>query len=626
MRASFFVQVVYFFIPIADALFHLGFIFALSSAQHMRLSLIRSPLVIRTLGLVFIWMSSSLSLQAQSLTELEAALEAARQTNDYPSLASAYYNLALYEESNNQNLEKSFEHLSRGLDYYELEKDSAGISSSKFHIARQLLNNGMYDEAYGKMEELKGYYRNMDDDSSLARLELQRYRYFFEQLEMDSCDQILNLLGSYFAEGRDGDLELDYLYVKVTHHEFLKDYDLALQDAETCVSRSQQGSDPLAQAKCLLARGRVLQTQGQDVLALRDLRQSNRLLGDVPYSTVRLESYNLLAQTYKKLNMDPEAYSYVTRYAQLQDSILNEGRLVALNNLTYRYESKEKATEIKLLEMDKEYVQKSNDQQRRALIVLGLSFVGLLAGMYFIVRFYTDKIKNARIIDSQTRRINQQKIKELEDEMQINSMQSMIAGQEVERERIAKDLHDSLGGLLSAIKLQVDKIPVADEQGKKNSDAVKATDLLDVAVSEVRTISQDLQPGALKSLGLVPALYDLVNRYQSTSGPDITFQHYDVPSVLDQNFALSIYRIIQEILNNAIKHAQASEIFVQLNIQGDDMVVNVEDDGIGFDPERKYTSMGLENIRSRVNYLKGTLDIDSRKGQGSSFFIHVPYQ
>ena len=96
--------------------------------------------------------------------------------------------------------------------------------------------------------------------------------------------------------------------------------------------------------------------------------------------------------------------------------------------------------------------------------------------------------------------------------------------------------------------------------------------------------------------------------------------------MLDQNFALSIYRIIQEILNNAIKHAQASEIFVQLNIQGDDMVVNVEDDGIGFDPERKYTSMGLENIRSRVNYLKGTLDIDSRKGQGSSFFIHVPYQ
>jgi signal transduction histidine kinase len=92
---------------------------------------------------------------------------------------------------------------------------------------------------------------------------------------------------------------------------------------------------------------------------------------------------------------------------------------------------------------------------------------------------------------------------------------------------------------------------------------------------------------------------------------------------MDQNLALSIFRIVQEILNNAIKHAEASEIFVQLNKDEEALVIHIEDDGKGFDPNKKYKSMGLENIRSRVNYLKGSLEIDSRKGIGTSFIIHI---
>ena len=86
---------------------------------------------------------------------------------------------------------------------------------------------------------------------------------------------------------------------------------------------------------------------------------------------------------------------------------------------------------------------------------------------------------------------------------------------------------------------------------------------------------------------------------------------------------MGIYRIVQEILNNAIKHAQASEIFVQLNKEDDNIVIHIEDDGIGFDPNKKYKSMGLANIRSRVNYLRGSIDIDSRIGEGTSFLIHL---
>ena len=202
-------------------------------------------------------------------------------------------------------------------------------------------------------------------------------------------------------------------------------------------------------------------------------------------------------------------------------------------------------------------------------------------------------------------------------------MQSMLTGQEVERERISRDLHDSLGGLLSAIKLQVDKIRSKGVKDDLKKDFQSATALLDNAVSEVRSISQNLQPAALSRLGLVPALKDLIDRYQSDSGPEIIFQEFDIPKKMDQMIALGIFRIVQEILNNAIKHAEAQEVLVQLNVENEDIVILVEDDGIGFDATKKYKSMGLENIKSRVNYLKGTIDVDSRIGEGTSYLIHV---
>ena len=569
----------------------------------------------------------STSLVGQSVDQeykvLLDALTEAREKNEYPLLAQAYYDLAMYEEAHNSNLELSFQQLSRSLDYYELTKDSLGISDCKFNIARQLLDNGMYDDAYARLQELQDYYKSKNDASSIAKLDLQRYRYFFDKVEIDSCEVILDRLSDYFNSNEDYELKMDYLPLKVSYHELLKDYQQALIDADACVVESVANSNRLDQAKCLISRGKVHFVLEQYEAALVDLRNSHLVLKRFPYSTGRLEIYRLMAQSYEQLFLPDLAYEYIAKYSALQDSILSERRVIAVSNLTYKYESREKATAIKLLEKDKELVQKSNDQQRRALIVLGISFLGLLLGIYYIVKFYSDKIKNSRIIESQNQHINQQKIKVLEDELQINSMQSMIAGQEVERERIAKDLHDSLGGLLSTIKLQVERIRLGKGGAERSPEVTKATDLLDIAVSEVRTISQDLQPGALKRLGLVPAINDLVNRYQSNSGPEISFQHYGIQAVLDQNLALSIFRIVQEILNNAIKHAEATEIFVQLNQEADSLVILVEDDGKGFDPDKKYKSMGLENIRSRVNYLRGSLEIDSREGIGTSFIIHI---
>lgn len=140
--------------------------------------------------------------------------------------------------------------------------------------------------------------------------------------------------------------------------------------------------------------------------------------------------------------------------------------------------------------------------------------------------FYQQKLSANEIIHSQNEQINQQKITELENNLTLQTMKSMIAGQEEERERIAKDLHDSLGGLLSTIKLRFDKLQTDNRVALSNTDFIKVHDLIDVACVEVRNISHDLKPGALEDLGLIEAIKDMLNRYNREKGPEIIFQDY----------------------------------------------------------------------------------------------------
>jgi signal transduction histidine kinase len=481
----------------------------------------------------------------------------------------------------------------------------------------------MYVEAKDELESLKAYYQSINDIEKLTQIELQLFKLNFELLDIDKAKESLDLIGSQLEEVNDPKLGVNYLINKIQYSELMQELDTALELSNLCVDISSKMDQPEYLANCLVSRGDIYLKYGEYEFSISDYLKSLRILESVPFSKKRLTAYKNLAENYKQLENYEEAYRYKQKYAALQDSILSENRVIAVNNLTYKYESRQKNTEIKLLEKEKALAEESNQQQRRALIVLGIVAALLFLVIYYIIRFYSEKINTARIIEKQNEKINLQKINELKDKIQINSMHSMIEGQEVERERIAKDLHDSLGGLLSTIKLQVDNIRNKEKNKKEYPAFDKATKLLDTAVAEVRTISQNLQPGALNRLGLVAAISDLVNRYDDKFGPEIHFHHFGISGKLDQTVALGIYRIIQEILNNAVKHANANEIILQLNKEGEEIIIHVEDDGIGFDTSKKYKGMGMENIRSRVNYLKGNIEIDSRKNEGTSFLIHI---
>ncbi len=580
-------------------------------------------LTILLLSTLMISLSSAQDNNDNQGEKYKEALEEARQRNDYAALAKVYYDYGIYEEEANQESGKSFEYLTRSLDYYKLITDTLGINKVRLEIAKHFLNNEMYYDALQEFLSVKQYYNVHNEHRSVIEIDLYLFELYLEKLDIESAKASLDNINLLLDSVPDHMLQRKYLVEKIQYHEIVRELDTALVLANQCYEMSVNNKSAEGISICLAKRGDILLAQNKYIPAIYDYNKSLPYLNNKPYNKRRLQIYKNLAECYKAINKNNEAYTFLQSYALLQDSILSEKRINALNNLAYKHSSEKKTTEINLLELEKNYAFENNQQQKRALSVLGIAFGLLILVIYYINRFYKEKIKNASIIKQQNDKINQQKIKELQDKIQINSMQSMLTGQELERERISKDLHDSLGGLLSTIKLQVDNLRSKESKVELIPEYKKATQLLDTAVGEVRSISQNLQPVALNKLGLIAALNDLINRYNTSSGPEIHFHHFGIPARLDQMVSLGIFRIIQEIMNNAIKHAKASEIIVQLNHEDEHIIIHVEDDGVGFDSKLKYRSMGLENIKSRVNYLKGTIEIDSRPNYGTSYLINV---
>ena len=320
------------------------------------------------------------------------------------------------------------------------------------------------------------------------------------------------------------------------------------------------------------------------------------------------------------------AFIYLQRYATVNDSLLNAKRQQIINHLRIQMQSYEQQAQIKMLEKEKNVADITNRIEKIGSVSLLIASFIILLSAYFIIRYYQKRMNANQIIREQNEEINKRKITDLENNLKIETMHSMINGQEAERERIAKDLHDSLGGLLSTVKLHFDALQTKDTHITNLKEYRKAYTLLDEACNEVRNISNNMQPDALLSLGVVPAISDLVNRFQSDKAPHIDFQHFDVSNRLEQSTALNIYRIVQELLTNSLKHANASHILIQLDQKEDELMITVEDDGSGYNPNAVDKGMGTGNISSRVNFLKGDLNIHSVTNEGTSTLITIPLE
>jgi two-component system, NarL family, sensor kinase len=330
------------------------------------------------------------------------------------------------------------------------------------------------------------------------------------------------------------------------------------------------------------------------------LAEKNNLL------TFKRTGYELISKFYEETGNHKKALEAYKKYKEANDSLQNADSKKMALDLDKKYETEKKEKQLLL--------QQSAIRKKSTLnyILIG-STASLLLISLLAYRTYQQK-----------RKLQEQKITELEKEKLLLATQSIVKGQEDERSRLAQDLHDGLGGLLSGVKLQLGAMKgnliLSEEHGRTFNNALGK---LDESISEMRRVAHNMMPEALMKLGLQQALQDYCDGLSESQTFKINGEFYGLEKRMDSSTEIVVYRIVQELLNNVVKHSGATTILAQVMRQENSLSITVEDNGRGFDMTQTdlLKGAGLKNIQSRVDYLKGQLDIQSTPGKGTS--VHI---
>ncbi len=303
------------------------------------------------------------------------------------------------------------------------------------------------------------------------------------------------------------------------------------------------------------------------------------------------------------------AFRYGNDAKKITEKIFTESVAEKDAQMRVKYETEKKDNQLKL--------QQVTIRQKNTLnyILIG-SAAALLIISLLSYRNYRHKQK-----------LQQQRIAELETEKQLAATEAVLKGEEQERTRLAKDLHDGLGGMLSGIKYSFQSMKGNLIMTPDNAQAFeRSMDMLDSSIKEMRRVAHNMMPEALVKFGLDTALKDFCNDINKSGALKVSYQSIGLDNaVIDQTTSITIFRIVQELINNTMKHGAAKNAIVQVTKGENNILVTVEDNGKGFDTQllKQPKGIGWANIQSRVDYLKGKLDVRSEPGNGTSVLIEL---
>ncbi|MAN59961.1 MAG: hypothetical protein CMC08_09030 [Flavobacteriaceae bacterium] len=293
----------------------------------------------------------------------------------------------------------------------------------------------------------------------------------------------------------------------------------------------------------------------------------------------------------------------------------------------YRYNDLLNELEVKFQTSEKERQLLVEKEQRKKTQYLALGLAGLLLfGSVIAVLLYRNT-KRKQYIAEQQREIERQKAEKILKEQELTSIDAMIAGQEKERQRLAGDLHDSVGATLAAAKLQFSHLHALSTQEDNTTELFEKTgNLLDAAYTEIRNMAHLKNSGVFAKDSLLPAINKFAKNASSVQNLNIEVQDFGMEERLDNVLEIALFRIVQELVTNIIKHAQATEASISLTRHADHLNLMVEDNGIGFKLQTAFGNegMGLSNIEKRIMHLEGTLEVDSSPENGTTIIIDIP--
>jgi len=319
----------------------------------------------------------------------------------------------------------------------------------------------------------------------------------------------------------------------------------------------------------------------------------------------RVANYSALSSIYAQLGQFEKAYHYQAAYASLNDSLQDAANAKEVTQLELRYRT---AEQEKALAQNKVLLYKL--QRGIVLIAAGaLLLLGIAAGIWRWVR-NKQKLQAAQI-------------RELQQQQRIEQLHAKMQGEEEERSRIARELHDGVNVLLSATKMNYAALG-KEYKGLPDSNTYgEIMQLLNHMGLELRTITYKLVPELLIQQSLPDAIETFCELIQKSNRLHIELQTFGSFTALKPEFCFAIYRIVQELVHNIVKHSGATQVLIALLYQDDLLQLTVEDNGNGFDAERTSNGLGLESIRSRVKDLGGQVSFNSRPGEGTSVELEV---
>jgi len=327
------------------------------------------------------------------------------------------------------------------------------------------------------------------------------------------------------------------------------------------------------------------------------------------------EARGTILQSLSNLLYAEHNYALASQYqreaTKIREDIFNETMAQKHANEEVKFETEKKESQIKL--------QAAKIRQKNILNYF------LIAGTLAFLAISILSYRNYK----HRQKLQQAKIDELETEKQLTATEAVLKGEEQERTRLAKDLHDGLGGMLSGIKFSLNNMKENLIMTPDNAYAFeRSIDMLDSSIKEMRRVAHNMMPEILVKYGLDTALKEFCEEMDRSGILNVNYQSIGIHQAdIPQTTSVNIYRIIQELVNNSVKHAQAKNILVQLHQSEQEklLAVTVEDDGIGFDIEKlkQVKGMGWLNIQNRIEFLKGKIDLQSEPGKGTSIMIEI---
>lgn len=435
----------------------------------------------------------------------------------------------------------------------------------------------------------------------------------------------LNLAEEYYNKALDAAIKANKRKVSVAVNRFAglsdvarkkKEYSKALKYLDSAENIQESPIEPA------YVLGNRLALRGSIYFDMKNYSMARPLLIEGYTIAKKIQRVNLLtdvqpvlAKLYAVTGEHKIAYDLLLDYTKIKDTLLKREQANSVKVLT---EALKAENDRNMLAQTLEITRQKNKLQQKNFWIAGIILCSLLLVTISFIFLRNYRHKQA---------IQQSLIYQLQQKQEINQLKAQVRGEEQERERIARELHDNIAAQLWGIKLNVDNIQQLNKQNDNYEKLASVFQQLTDAAQDVRKTAHNLMPDLLLEEGLATAIASLCEKTGKNTQLEVDFQEYGVLPRLDKEIELSIYRMVQELIQNVLKHAtDATLMLVQLSCAGTMLNITVEDNGIVFNTKDKTDGTGLQQIRKRVSSLKGYFDLQNRPGKGTTAYLEFDLQ